>query len=1152
MDTPQASPSDQLSVTVEPSGTSTKKPKKSRKNKIVGGSASVLQREYQLAGSQEISQNIGGSKQNPPTSPTRTSEESSRFNLDNGVEDQGLLPEAGNTKSSAKKEKRRSQKSNHDTHAEDHNKNGPVADSEMQQDSVDREDAGHKKKEKRKKGRKSISGEANEEDIDQPIVADVEMSDHQEAAMAISSVAKKKDRRKNRKSSKSHLESPGKEEIPQPKESESREHVTDAVERPKKKKKSTPEQSTALKAAVSDDGPQDEDESAQSIEKSNSAETGDDSIAEQFQLPKSNTGKRKKLQQSIEETAIRDPETQSHVSAESTLSQRKAKESIIKPKNPNANRAEAGDANSATLLNQFISAQKNPQLESESVAPASKALGKRATRDEPVGHQSKKRKQNDANLRNGDIRSMFSDDAPQLGGSGVAASKISQRMRLSLSNVDVADSSPAVKTSRSANEVMAGWTAGDRRSGSAGNNQESSDDGSEVEKQPGEASVARRKRYLPADEPSQVALKTQKQAKSKQSSGKKLGKATKDLSSEVKPQRSRNQSVTRSKDGNGRLDENQTKRIALAVESYRFGNNLEQSDVNRIIQGNALTDGKVFWDFMKSEVPDVPTRNLQSWCRRNFHNYAARGVWTAEQDEDLMQLFNRMPKKWSLIGAALNRLPDDCRDRWRNYLSVPNLEFGPWTLEEERQLKDAVKRCVDLIREFKRREGLLTPEEENDDVYHERDISWMRVSELMGLSRSHLQCYRKWKAIKKRERATTDDLVAERIVISNSLHHLKSCQAASKTLAAEKLQFLRAIRDSKAGAESKIDWRAIDEKLDRNHDAMEMRICLRGLMHNLQSHESKSLQENVRVLIKAFEKSAPHEPEGYLDLPFESTGFKKRTGRLKRSSLSENNSKLYDVGSSSSKPKMRQGILKQEESQWSSTSTANVDDGGLRDTIQGLNSAKEFIREAPATNPSRKSALSTERVTDSDIDDEAPTSAQKPPTKDKNFREPRSKMKTSSKNKGHRTARTMILEFANSDDVQMTDVQDDSNDEDSNDETSQSPQFHSGAGDLNGDDENDSSAYNHPPIDSDDDSEMQDSNEPQIPATPEYELREGHNKMRGQSAIFDESGQVDEMGEGNEEEDQLLMEDDEESLMDDMSDIPAKVVKTNAPGVNGE
>jgi len=97
----------------------------------------------------------------------------------------------------------------------------------------------------------------------------------------------------------------------------------------------------------------------------------------------------------------------------------------------------------------------------------------------------------------------------------------------------------------------------------------------------------------------------------------------------------------------------------------------------------------------------------------------------------------------------------------------------------------------------------------------------------------------------------------------------------------------------------------------------------------------------------------------------------------------------------------------------------------------------------------------------------------------------------------------------------------------------------------------DNSAYNHPPVTSDYDSNMSDPGVPQVPATPEYELREeGYTEEKEQSVDLDVSSQIEKMDE--DEEAGLEMEEDEESIMDDMSDIPAQVIKKKAAGVNGE
>ncbi|PQE26491.1 Myb transcription factor protein [Rutstroemia sp. NJR-2017a BBW] len=390
---------------------------------------------------------------------------------------------------------------------------------------------------------------------------------------------------------------------------------------------------------------------------------------------------------------------------------------------------------------------------------------------------------------------------------------------------------------------------------------------------------------------------------------------------------------------------------------------MAQHAINEIIQGNALSEaGKKLWDFIMDEVPDLPKRNVQSWTRRAFHNFAARGTWTPEQDEELKEAIERNPKKWAIIGAELNRLPDDCRDRWRNYLSVTNLALGPWQQGEVRQLRDAVKKCIDLIREDRR--GKRELEHDDDDSYHEKDIDWMKVSELMDSSRSHLQCYRKWNRIKAKEQATTDDLMLENIVMDDSWGKLKSAQDEAKLRAHEKLQFLQAIRDSGHSKEKDIDWKKIDEQLDRNHEVMELRICLRGLKQNIPGHEKMKLQNVIARLITAFEQSAPHEPDGYPDLPFESIGPKRKSTKANPSP------RPASAESSSSKSKLKNRMLKQGES-LGTPKSLNAKD-------KSISSAKAQKTPKSSSKQGIVSDKSEERVFDSDSEQDIPTSAQKP------------------------------------------------------------------------------------------------------------------------------------------------------------------------------
>ncbi|PQE19351.1 Myb transcription factor protein [Rutstroemia sp. NJR-2017a BVV2] len=671
-------------------------------------------------------------------------------------------------------------------------------------------------------------------------------------------------------------------------------------------------------------------------------------------------------------------------------------------KSPNvADDMENGDASSAALLNDTTSARPSslsPSVQLTDVAqsiPSAKALGKLpSSRENSAEQPSKKRKRPvDSDSRNGDLRSMWSHSASDDNSRSNSRLSMTSYARDLFANHHDREgatasngTSPVTKAaaiSSQANSAdsatgveLASARSNSKKSpkSSQGTKKASNNDEETAEDPPPSKPASHRKRRLPVDDsPDEPTAEAPRRKKTKQSatplpkgqssSSKKAAKIEIKHTLEDTADSAQRRKSLPSREPKGKLSQGDTVRVSAAVEAYRNVTDMTQQTLNEIIQGNALSEaGKKLWDFIMDEVPDLPKRNVQSWTRRAFHNYAARGTWTPEQDEELREAFERNPKKWAIIGAELNRLPDDCRDRWRNYLSVTNLALGPWQQGEERQLREAVKKCIDLIHEDRR--GKREFEHDDDDSYHEKDIDWMKVSELMDSSRSHLQCYRKWNRIKTKEQATTDDLMLENIVMDDSWGKLKSAQDGAKLRAHEKLQFLQAIRDSGHSKEKDIDWKKIDEQLDRNHEVMELRICLRGLKQNIPGHEKMKLQNVIARLIAAFEKSAPHEPDGFPDLPFESIGPKRQSTKAKPSP------RPASAESSNSKSKLKNRMLKQGEPQGTPKS--------LKAKDKSISSAKAHKSPKSSSKQGVVSNKSEERVVDSDSEQDIPTSAQKP------------------------------------------------------------------------------------------------------------------------------------------------------------------------------
>lgn len=51
---------------------------------------------------------------------------------------------------------------------------------------------------------------------------------------------------------------------------------------------------------------------------------------------------------------------------------------------------------------------------------------------------------------------------------------------------------------------------------------------------------------------------------------------------------------------------------------------------------------------------------------RLLSSFGLQGKWRAEEDAALRQLLEQHGRKWALVGAAVGRMPESCRDRWRS------------------------------------------------------------------------------------------------------------------------------------------------------------------------------------------------------------------------------------------------------------------------------------------------------------------------------------------------------------------------------------------------------------------------------------------------------------------------------------------------------
>jgi hypothetical protein len=332
----------------------------------------------------------------------------------------------------------------------------------------------------------------------------------------------------------------------------------------------------------------------------------------------------------------------------------------------------------------------------------------------------------------------------------------------------------------------------------------------------------------------------------------------------------------------GKFIQAELEELSNAVETYKEVHDKTQFEVNALIHMDGQSaEVKGLWNDICSALPDRPRQPVIKICRRKFHNFKARGAWTAEQDEELKVAYEQFPKSWKQIGATINRLPEDCRDRWRNYLVCgDNLRKDYWTEDEEKSLRVAVIECMDAIQELKRVESLRLP---NAILSSDEDlIDWQVVSQKMYRTRSRLQCMNKWKKLKEREDAENEGSYAS-APISESRRLDEADSIYDKMKTGDKYQLLCAIRDSHADREGKIPWANLgDEEYRSKWKRMPVKVCLRKLMQGIEGYEDMKLQDIVERLIQSIDESDANHIKDFYEPP--STSRSKTWRRSPRSS----------------------------------------------------------------------------------------------------------------------------------------------------------------------------------------------------------------------------------------------------------------------------
>ncbi|KAL8973332.1 MAG: hypothetical protein Q9183_000025 [Haloplaca sp. 2 TL-2023] len=306
-------------------------------------------------------------------------------------------------------------------------------------------------------------------------------------------------------------------------------------------------------------------------------------------------------------------------------------------------------------------------------------------------------------------------------------------------------------------------------------------------------------------------------------------------------------------------------------DRYCVEEEISQRRFNDLIQSRmrGSHDTTRLFNALYEELPYRTRQSVLRFCRRRFHNFRARGAWTEADDEDLRNAIAEKGRSWKAVGAMIDRFPEDCRDRYRNYhINEDKRHTDTWSREEIYNLVKAVDDCMRFLRKERqeRKEekyrGRDMPESEPEsdpEVQDMKLVNWQIVSERMGSTRSRLQCSYKWNHLKNADRI--DYLKAIRTLKKGKgLRLIEGRKSGSWRLRrarrklrnmrmGDRFDFLQVFAECNAPTEQSIDWASLGTPLFRDRwSTWDLRAALEAFKGEVPGSESMNYQDVINQL----------------------------------------------------------------------------------------------------------------------------------------------------------------------------------------------------------------------------------------------------------------------------------------------------------------
>ncbi|AMD20977.1 HEL304Cp [Eremothecium sinecaudum] len=321
------------------------------------------------------------------------------------------------------------------------------------------------------------------------------------------------------------------------------------------------------------------------------------------------------------------------------------------------------------------------------------------------------------------------------------------------------------------------------------------------------------------------------------------------------------------------FDETEEEALEQFVQDYQVIKGISRRQICERIWSNERRKDD-FWTNICRVLPYRTRSSIYKHVRRKYHIFEQRGKWTPEEDAELARWCMEKEGQWSNIGKVLGRMPEDCRDRWRNYIKCgTDRVSNKWSPEEEEKLKNVITEILDNAAKggIEEREDSY---EGGDDIPNSRSagkalghdldmvsvanmgsessdkmgsllsgkgnasrdiINWTIVSERMGGRRSRIQCRYKWNKLLKKE----------------AMNKIKSINDEDKMWLLVKLKDLGFTEDLQ------VDWEELAALMPgRRWTGTELKLCYEKLRTSVRHYKKKSISEICKELVDYHDEQA--------------------------------------------------------------------------------------------------------------------------------------------------------------------------------------------------------------------------------------------------------------------------------------------------------